>query len=85
MTEQAARGNSKKPISMSGATVLVIVLFLTEPVQYLPKAVLGAVIVSAAIGLIEPQAWRALASVDPVEVAMRALAALAAPRAAVGA
>ena len=52
------------------ATVLVIVLFLTEPVQYLPKAVLGAVIVSAAVGLIEPHAWRALAAVDPVEVAI---------------
>ena len=43
---------------IAAATVLVIVLFLTEPVQYLPKAVLGAVIVSAAIGLVEPQAWR---------------------------
>ena len=50
----------------------VILLFLTEPVQYLPKAVLGAVIVFAAIGLIEPQAWRALAAVDPVEVAIAA-------------
>ena len=55
---------------VAGATVLVILLFLTEPVQYLPKAVLGAVIVSAAIGLVEPQAWRALAAVDQVEVAI---------------
>ena len=55
---------------VAAATVLVILLFLTEPVQYLPKAVLGAVIVFAAIGLIEPQAWRALAAVDHVEVAI---------------
>ena len=48
----------------------MILLFLTEPVQYLPNAVLGAVIVSAAIGLIDPQAWRALAAVDRVEVAI---------------
>ena len=34
---------------------------------------LGAVIVSAAIGLVEPQAWRALAAVDPVEVAIAAV------------
>ena len=34
---------------------------------------LGAVIVSAAVGLIEPAAWRALASVDPVEVAIAAV------------
>ena len=38
----------------AAATVGVVLLFLTEPVQYLPKAVLGAVIVFAAIGLIEP-------------------------------
>ena len=55
---------------IAAATVLVILLFLTEPVQYLPKAVLGAVIVFAAVGLIDPQAWRALRAVDPVEVAI---------------
>ena len=39
---------------VAAAAVLAIVVFLTEPVQYLPKAVLGAVIVFAAIGLFEP-------------------------------
>ena len=52
------------------ATIVVILLFLTEPVQYLPKAVLGAVIVSAGVGLVEPAAWRALAAIDRVEVAI---------------
>jgi SulP family sulfate permease len=55
---------------VAASTVLLILLFLTEPVQYLPKAVLGAVIVFAAIGLIDPQAWRALRAVDLVEVAI---------------
>jgi high affinity sulfate transporter 1 len=55
---------------VAAASVLVILLFLTEPVQYLPKAVLGAVIVSAAIGLVDPNAWRRLAAVDHVEVAI---------------
>jgi high affinity sulfate transporter 1 len=55
---------------VAAASVLVILLFLTEPVQYLPKAVLGAVIVSAAIGLVDPNAWRGLAAVDHVEVAI---------------
>jgi MFS superfamily sulfate permease-like transporter len=41
-------------------TVAVVLLFLTEPIQYLPMGTLGAVIVSAAIGLIEVRAWRAL-------------------------
>jgi SulP family sulfate permease len=55
---------------VAALTVALILVFLTEPVQYLPKAVLGAVIVFAAIGLIEPQAWRALAAADPVELAI---------------
>jgi high affinity sulfate transporter 1 len=57
----------------AAAAVAVILLLLTEPVQYLPKAVLGAVIVVAAIGLLEPQAWRSLTAIDPVEVAIAAV------------
>jgi high affinity sulfate transporter 1 len=60
---------------VGAATVALILLFLTEPVQYLPKAVLGAVIVFAAAGLIEPAAWRALAAVDRVEVAIAGVTA----------
>ena len=56
----------------AGAVVLIL-LFLTEPVQYLPKAVLGAVIVFAAIGLLDRRAWRALGRVDHVEVAIAAV------------
>ena len=55
---------------VSAGTIVLILLFFTEPVQYLPKAVLGAVIVSAAVGLVDPAAWRALAAVDSVEVAI---------------
>jgi high affinity sulfate transporter 1 len=55
---------------VAAATVAVILLFLTEPVQYLPKPVLGAIIVFAASGLIDLRAWRGLAAVDPVEVAI---------------
>jgi high affinity sulfate transporter 1 len=57
----------------AASAAAVILPILTEPVQYLPKAVLGAVIVFAAVGLVEPQAWRALAAVDPVEVAIAAV------------
>jgi sulfate permease, SulP family len=58
---------------VSAGVIVLILLFFTGPVQYLPKAVLGAVIVSAAIGLVNPQAWRALAAVDHVEVAIAAV------------
>jgi len=55
---------------VAAGTVAIILLFLTHPVQYLPKAVLGAIIVFAAVGLIDLDAWRGLAAVDPVEVAI---------------
>ena len=58
---------------IAAITVGLIVLFVTGPIQYLPKAVLGAVIIVAAIGLIEPSAWRTLANVDHVEVAIAAV------------
>ena len=46
---------------VSAAVIAIVLLFLTEPVEQLPSACLGAVIVAAAIGIIEPDAWRALA------------------------
>ena len=60
---------------VAAGSVAVILLLLTEPVQYLPKPVLGAVIVFAATGLIEPKAWRGLAAVDRVEVAIAGVTA----------
>lgn len=54
-------------------TVAGILLFLTGPIAQLPKAVLGAVIVSAALGLLDIPAWRDLAATDRVEVAIAAI------------
>jgi SulP family sulfate permease len=51
----------------------VVLVFLTAPMQYLPKATLGAVIVAAAIGLVDPAAWRGLARTSRVEVAIAAV------------
>jgi SulP family sulfate permease len=44
----------------AAAAVAAVLLFLTAPMQYLPKATLGAVIVAAAIGLVDRKAWRFL-------------------------
>jgi sulfate permease, SulP family len=55
------------------AVVVVILLFLTGPLADLPKAVLGATIVAAAIGLVEPKHWRALGAIDRVEVTIAAV------------
>jgi SulP family sulfate permease len=58
---------------VASSTILVVLLFLTEPISYLPKAVLGAVIIAAAIGLVDPKVWRALWTTDRVEVTIAAV------------
>ena len=60
---------------VAASTILVILLFLTDPISYLPKAVLGAVIIAAAIGLVDPKAWRGLWNTDRVEVTIAAVTA----------
>jgi sulfate permease family protein len=49
---------------LSAGVIVVILLFLTKPIANLPKAVLGATIIAAALGLVDPAAWRALAADD---------------------
>jgi high affinity sulfate transporter 1 len=57
----------------AAGAVVGVLLFLTEPVQYLPAAVLGAVIVSAGVRIVDPAAWRALLAIDRVEAAIAAV------------
>jgi SulP family sulfate permease len=46
---------------VSAGTVGAVLLFLTAPIAYLPATVLGAIIIFAGFGLINPDAWRELA------------------------
>jgi sulfate permease, SulP family len=57
----------------AAVTVTFILLFLTAPIAHLPKAVLGAAIVSASIGLVDIGAWRGLMRADRVELAIAAI------------
>jgi SulP family sulfate permease len=59
---------------LAAAAVVLVLLFLTGPIADLPKAVLGAVIVAAAVGLIDPATWRSLWETDRVEFAIAAVA-----------
>ncbi|MFN7149959.1 MAG: SulP family inorganic anion transporter [Microthrixaceae bacterium] len=61
---------------VSAAVIAVILVFLTAPIEYLPSAILGAVIVFAASKLIEPDQWRALAVSSNAEVVIAAITAL---------
>jgi sulfate permease, SulP family len=58
---------------VSAAVVAIVLLFLTAPVEKLPSACLGAVIVAAAIGIVEPDAWRALARAGRGQVLIAAV------------
>jgi sulfate permease, SulP family len=58
---------------VAAGTILLILLFLTDPISYLPNAVLGAVIIAAATGLVDPNAWRAPWTTDRVEVTIAAV------------
>lgn len=68
-------GGRTQAVGLIGAAVItVVLLFLTAPVEDLPSACLGAVIVVAAIGLIDPSAWRALAQSGRSQVVIAAVA-----------
>lgn len=56
-------------------TIALILLFLTAPIQYLPAAVLGAIILYASIRLIDAAQWRALARSSRTEVGIAVIAA----------
>lgn len=58
---------------MAAAVIVLILLFLTGPIADVPKAVLGAAIITAAIGLVNFSQWRALRQADPVELAIAAV------------
>ena len=57
----------------SAATIAAILMFLTAPIEYLPSAVLGAVIVYAGAKLIDADQWRDLARSSRVEVVIAAI------------
>ena len=58
----------------AAGAVVVILLFLTEPMQYLPARPCSAPSSSSpAMNIVDPAAWRALAAIDRVEVAIAAV------------
>ena len=70
------RATSQVSGLVSFGAIGLILLLLTEPIQYLPTAILGAVIVFASLKLIEPQQWRGLAHSSRVEVGISAVTAV---------
>ena len=61
---------------VAAGTIAVILMFLTAPIEYLPSAVLGAVIIYAGAKLIDAAQWRELARSSRVEVVIAAITVL---------
>jgi len=53
---------------VNAVAVAVILVFLTEPIQYLPTSVLAAIIIVASVGIIEASAWVTLRRSSRAEV-----------------
>lgn len=60
----------------AAAMIAAILLFLTGPIQYLPSAVLGTVIVFAAAKLVDAAQWRSLARSSRAELGIAVVTAV---------
>jgi len=68
-------GQSQMAQLSTAAVVAIVLLFLTGPLKYLPQCVLGAVVFTIAIGLIDLRGMRAIRRESPGEFALAAITA----------
>lgn len=66
MAEQSGATSQLAQLVFAGI-VLVVLLFLTGPLRYLPRCVLGAVVVTIAIGMVDLRALREIRRESPGE------------------
>lgn len=67
-------GGRTQLVSLVLATsAALVLLFLTAPLSQLPKATLGAIIIFAAIGLIDTKEWKHISRISPRELALAAV------------
>jgi high affinity sulfate transporter 1 len=72
----AAGGRTQVAGLVSAATIAVVLVFLTEPLQYVPIAALGAVLIKASLGLMDIAFLRQLYRLDKRELAISVIATL---------
>ncbi|HWS74955.1 MAG TPA: SulP family inorganic anion transporter, partial [Quisquiliibacterium sp.] len=72
----AAGGRTQVTGLVAAATVAVVLMFLTEPLRYVPIAALGAVLAMASLSLLDIQGLRRLFQLSRVEFALSLLATL---------
>lgn len=72
----AAGGRTQVAGLVSAATIAAVLLFLTEPLQYVPIAALGAVLIKASLGLMDIATLKRLWRLDKRELAISLIATL---------
>lgn len=72
----ATGGRTQVTGVVAAATIAVVLLFLTGPLRYVPVAALGAVLVKAALALIDVPGLRTIYKIDNREFALSVLATL---------
>jgi high affinity sulfate transporter 1 len=70
-----AMGSTSQVSGLAAAAgVAIVLLALTEPMQYLPQAVLGAVIIQASTGLFSVKQWREVIRISRFETVIAVVA-----------
>jgi high affinity sulfate transporter 1 len=72
----ASGGRTQVTGLVAAATIAVVLLFFTGPLQYIPTAALGAVLVKAALSLVDIPTLRTIYTIDRREFALSVLATL---------
>jgi high affinity sulfate transporter 1 len=72
----ASGGRTQVTGLVAAATIAVVLLFLTEPLRYVPIAALGAVLIKASLSLLDFKTLRQLYRLDRHELALSVLATL---------
>ncbi len=75
MAERAGAENQFAQLVFAGA-VLVVLLFLTGPLRYLPRCVLGAIVFTVAVSMIDIAALRDIRHESPGEFTLAIMAAI---------
>ena len=72
----AAGGRTHAVGLVAAAAVALVLLFFTAPLQYVPMAALGAVLVVASLSLIDIRSVKLFYQIDRTEAVLSALATL---------
>jgi MFS superfamily sulfate permease-like transporter len=72
----AAGGRTRAVGLITAAVIAVVLMFFTEPLQYVPTAALGAVLVMAGLSLVDIAAVRLIYRIDRTEALLSILATL---------